>query len=69
MASKSSSASGSRNTGRAVKRNYPIFEKQNKENQAKRSKDEPLKIWSWNVAGLRGSIKVFYHFCIKRVKF
>jgi hypothetical protein len=71
-ASTSSSSSGNSEGGQARKRNYPIFEQHN-QNEPKRGKNDdgddengdgedqtkgPLKIWSWNVAGLRGCVKV-----------
>lgn len=47
----------------ATKRNYSIFE--NPKPPAKKNKTDenskflnPIKIWTWNVAGLRGLIKV-----------
>jgi hypothetical protein len=70
-ASASSSSSGNSEGGQARKRNYPIFEQHN-QNEPKRGKNDDgdeengeedqseksLKIWSWNVAGLRGCVKV-----------
>jgi len=43
------------------KKYYAVFGKsQNELAERKRSPDEPLHIWSWNVAGLRGCVKVGY---------
>uniref|UniRef100_A0A183BLU2 exodeoxyribonuclease III n=1 Tax=Globodera pallida TaxID=36090 RepID=A0A183BLU2_GLOPA len=43
----------------SAKRNYPLFEKGKETEQAakKKKSTEPLKIWSWNVAGLRACVK------------
>lgn len=60
MASKSKNVANSSEAGGAnKKRNYPIFERENVQEETKRRKEgDLLKIWSWNVAGLRACVKV-----------
>lgn len=41
-----------------TKRNFSVFEPKVSTEAKKRKGDEPLKIVSWNVAGLRACVKV-----------
>lgn len=49
-----------------MKRNFPIFDKADaapppkKANEAGEQFTGPIKIWSWNVAGLRACVKVIF---------
>jgi hypothetical protein len=53
----SSNSNSDGNENKNAERNYPIFNKP--EEPKRRKEDEPLKFWSWNVAGLRACVKVF----------
>ena len=51
----SSNSNSDGNENKKAERNYPIFNKP--EEPKRRKEDEPLKFWSWNVAGLRACVK------------